>query len=159
MDELKNKPAPPVWLRWTVLLFISLAMCGNYYIYDSISPLADVLKSKLNFSDSDLGLLQGIYSFPNIIMVLIGGLIIDRIGTKKSTLLFSFFLFLLFLPQLLDLLLHVLRDVLDLFFKLPLLSRKVRRAQVNGAALHLFSAVLECFQIAAELVFEFFEIF
>lgn len=92
LDKPLDKPAPPVWLRWLVLLFISLAMCGNYYIYDSISPLADVLKSQLHFSDSDLGLLQGIYSFPNIIMVLIGGLIIDRIGTKKSTLLFSLFL-------------------------------------------------------------------
>jgi len=92
MDLIKEKTAPPVWLRWIVLLFISLAMCGNYYIYDSISPLADVLKSQLKFSDSDLGLLQGIYSFPNIIMVLIGGLIIDRIGTKKSALLFSLFL-------------------------------------------------------------------
>jgi len=92
MAETINKPAPPPWLRWVVLLFISLAMCGNYYIYDSISPLADVLKARLNFSDSDLGLLQGIYSFPNIIMVLIGGLIIDRIGTKKSALLFSMFL-------------------------------------------------------------------
>jgi MFS family permease len=92
MEGTIHKPAPPVWLRWVVLLFISLAMCGNYYIYDSISPLADVLKAQLKFSDSDLGLLQGIYSFPNIIMVLIGGLIIDRIGTKKSALLFSFFL-------------------------------------------------------------------
>jgi len=92
MNDLNNKPAPPVYLRWVVLIFISLAMGGNYYIYDSISPLADVLKAQLKFSDSDLGLLQGIYSFPNIIMVLIGGLIIDKIGTKKSTLLFSFFL-------------------------------------------------------------------
>jgi MFS family permease len=92
MENTLQKPLPPVWLRWVVLLFISLAMCGNYYIYDSISPLADVLKAQLKFSDSDLGLLQGIYSFPNIIMVLIGGIIIDRIGTKKSALLFSLFL-------------------------------------------------------------------
>ena len=85
------KKEPPAALRWIVLVFISLAMFGNYYIYDSISPLADVLKAQLKFTDSNLGLLQGIYSFPNIIMVLIGGLIIDRIGTKKSALLFSFF--------------------------------------------------------------------
>lgn len=89
IQEAVIKRDPPVILRWIVLIFISLAMFGNYYIYDSISPLADVLKTQLKFSDSDLGLLQGIYSFPNIIMVLIGGLIIDRIGTKKSVLLFS----------------------------------------------------------------------
>lgn len=92
MSDISVKPSPPAILKWIVLLFISLAMGGNYYIYDSISPLADVLKTQLTFSDSDLGLLQGIYSFPNIIMVLIGGLIIDRIGTKKAALLFSFFL-------------------------------------------------------------------
>jgi len=43
----------------------------------------------LKFSDSDIGLLQAIYSFPNIIMVLVGGFIIDRLGTKRSTLIFA----------------------------------------------------------------------
>jgi MFS family permease len=80
--------------RWLVLVFISLAMFGNYYVYDCISPLADVLKAQLGFSDSSIGLLQAIYSFPNIVMVLIGGIIIDRIGTKRSTLLFGVICFL-----------------------------------------------------------------
>lgn len=80
---------PSNLLRWIVLLFISLAMFGNYYIYDSISPLADLLKSQLGFSDANIGLLNAIYSFPNIIMVLVGGIIIDRIGTRKSVLIFT----------------------------------------------------------------------
>jgi len=88
-----TQPAPPVLFRWVILFVISVAMFGNYYIYDSISPLADLLKTQLKFTDSDIGLLQGIYSFPNIIMVLIGGFIIDRIGAKKSALLFSIFVF------------------------------------------------------------------
>jgi len=87
------KKAPSAFFRWTVLLFISLAMFGNYYIYDSISPLADLLVKQLNFTDQNIGLLQGIYSFPNIIMVLIGGIIIDRIGTKKSALIFTVLVF------------------------------------------------------------------
>ncbi len=88
-DKVKVLRNPPWFFRWLVLLFISLAMFGNYYIYDSISPLADMLKTQLHFSDSNIGLLQGIYSFPNIFLVLIGGMIIDRIGTKKSALIFS----------------------------------------------------------------------
>jgi MFS family permease len=84
-----ERPQPPRAVRWIVLVFISLAMFGNYYIYDAISPLADVLVKQLNFTDSDIGLLQGIYSVPNIFMVLIGGFIIDRLGTKKSTFIFS----------------------------------------------------------------------
>jgi MFS family permease len=64
-------------------------MFGNYYVYDALSPLADLLVKQLHFTDSDIGLLQGIYSFPNIFTVAIGGIIIDRIGVKKSTLLFG----------------------------------------------------------------------
>src|SRR5512137_1670089 len=81
-------PPPPRAYRWLVLIFISLAMFGNYYVYDCIGPLAPVL-SKEGFSDASIGLLQAIYSFPNIVMVLIGGMIIDRIGTKRSTMLFG----------------------------------------------------------------------
>ncbi len=83
------KPQPTAFMRWLALILISLAMFGNYYIYDSISPLADVLKEQLNFSDSGIGLLNAIYSIPNILMVLIGGLIIDRIGTRKSVFIFT----------------------------------------------------------------------
>jgi MFS family permease len=87
--DISLKPQPTSFLRWSALLLISLAMMGNYYIYDSISPLADLLKTQLGFSDSNIGLLNAIYSFPNIIMVLIGGLLIDRIGTKTSVLIFT----------------------------------------------------------------------
>jgi MFS family permease len=83
-----SRPLPPRAYRWLVLVFISLAMFGNYYVYDCIGPLAPLL-SRQGFSDASIGLLQAIYSFPNIIMVLVGGVIIDRIGTKKSTLLFG----------------------------------------------------------------------
>lgn len=85
----KNKPEPSAFYRWTILIFVSLAMFGNYYIYDSISPLADLLSKQLNFSDSDIGLLMGIYSVPNIFLVLIGGIIIDKIGTRISSLVFA----------------------------------------------------------------------
>lgn len=80
---------PPVALRWSVLGIISIAMFGNYYVYDSISPLADLFAKQLNFTDDNIGLLQGIYSLPNIFMVAIGGIIIDRIGTRKANFLFS----------------------------------------------------------------------
>jgi MFS family permease len=84
-----HKPSPPVFYRWAVLVVISLAMFGNYYVYDAVSPIADLLKEQLGFSDRNIGTLNAIYSVPNIIMVLIGGIIIDRIGVKKGTLLFG----------------------------------------------------------------------
>ncbi len=89
MTSPAPKNPPSRMFRWSVLVFISLAMFGNYYVYDAISPLADLLASQLHFSDSDIGLLQAIYSIPNILMVLIGGMIIDRIGTRKATFIFA----------------------------------------------------------------------
>ncbi len=83
------RPQPTRLYRWLVLVFISLAMFGNYYVYDCISPMADVLKARLGFTDANIGLLQAIYSIPNIVMVLIGGFIIDRIGTRKATFIFG----------------------------------------------------------------------
>src|SRR3984957_6774196 len=64
-------------------------MFGSYYAYDALSPLADVLKQQLGFSDLDIGFLQLMYSFPNIFTVVIGGFIIDRMGLRKALMIFA----------------------------------------------------------------------
>jgi len=84
-----SRPEPSRIYRWMVLVFLSLAMFGSYYAYDALSPLADVLKQQLHFSDENIGLLQAIYSFPNIFTVVIGGFIIDRMGLRKSLMIFG----------------------------------------------------------------------
>src|SRR6202140_3791487 len=83
------RPEPSRPYRWMVLFFVSLAMFGSYYAYDALSPLADLLKQQLGFSDANIGWLQAIYSFPNIFTVVIGGLIIDRLGLRKSLMIFG----------------------------------------------------------------------
>lgn len=83
------RPEPTSFYRWMVLIVISLAMFGNYYVYDCIAPIADLLAKQLGFSDANIGLLQAIYSIPNVIMVLIGGYIVDRIGVRKALLIFG----------------------------------------------------------------------
>ena len=92
-DVAVKKGPPPASWRWAVLVAISVAMFGNYYAYDSIGPLAESLQRLLGYSDTQIGTLNAIYSFPNILMVLIGGVIVDRIGTRKSTLLFALICF------------------------------------------------------------------
>jgi MFS family permease len=83
------RPEPSRPFRWLVLVFISLAMFGNYYVYDCIAPIADLLVKQLGFSDSNIGLLQAIYSIPNVFMVLAGGYVVDRIGTRKAIFIFG----------------------------------------------------------------------
>jgi len=84
-----SRPEPSRLYRWAVLIVVSLAVFGSYYVYDALSPLADVLKHQLGFTDSDIGLLQAIYSFPNIFTVVIGGLLIDYLGLRKSLMIFG----------------------------------------------------------------------
>ena len=49
------RPRPSVAYRWTVLVFISLAMGTNYYIYDSINPLERIFIDRLGFSATQFG--------------------------------------------------------------------------------------------------------
>src|SRR5437868_14471431 len=83
------RPEPSRVYRWIVLFVVSLTMFGHYYIYDFIAPIADLLVKQLGFSDANIGLLQAIYSIPNVFMVLICGYIVDRIGTRKAIFIFG----------------------------------------------------------------------
>jgi MFS family permease len=79
------------WYRWLILLIISFVCFGTYYIYDSVTPLKGMLQSSLGLSSADYGLLFSAYSVANVFlfMVLISGLLVDRLGVKRSGILFS----------------------------------------------------------------------
>ena len=82
-------PQPSPMYRWVVLIVISLAMFANYYVYDSIAPIADILKSDLGFTDANYGMLFSVYSLAAVIVLLLGGVVIDKYGTVKSTIIFG----------------------------------------------------------------------
>jgi MFS family permease len=84
-----TRPEPSPLYRWSVLVFVSLAMGGNYYIYDSINPLERIFIDKLGFSATAFGWLNSSYSVAAVLTLLIGGVIIDRIGTKKAITFFA----------------------------------------------------------------------
>ena len=64
-------------------------MGGNYYIYDSINPLERIFIDRLRFSATQFGWLNASYSVAAVATLLIGGIIIDRIGTKKAITMFA----------------------------------------------------------------------
>ena len=72
------------------LLFLSLAMFGNYYIYDAINPVVDIFVKQLGFTDENVGWLNSSYSVAAVLTLLIGGIVVDRIGAKKAIMIFSF---------------------------------------------------------------------
>src|SRR5215471_7871082 len=73
-------------IAWLIFLLVTAAAYGNFYVYDSIGPVADLLHQQRNFSDTQIGMLNAIYSLPNVVLVLVGGVLVDRFGAARTML-------------------------------------------------------------------------
>ncbi len=75
--------------RFTTLVFISLLTFGSYFAYDSIGALASTLIKELHLGRETIGSLYSAYSLAAIGIVFFGGMLIDRMGPRRASLLFS----------------------------------------------------------------------
>jgi MFS family permease len=75
--------------RFTILIFISLLVFGSYFAYDSIGALETTLMKELNLDRSAIGNLYTAYSVAAIAIVFFGGMLYDKLGPRKASLLFS----------------------------------------------------------------------
>lgn len=71
---------------WLVGVLVAISLFGNFYVYDSIGPVADLLQQQRGFSDTQVGLLNAIYNLPNVVLILVGGVLVDRFGAARMTL-------------------------------------------------------------------------
>jgi nitrate/nitrite transporter NarK len=90
MSYLRDK----FWFRWGMLFLVSLLMASNYYFYDALTPIKTYLSQYLGFSSTDYGIVQGFYAFPNtfLLMAILGGVILDRIGIRITGAVFAVFM-------------------------------------------------------------------
>jgi MFS family permease len=72
--------------KWLMLALAAMTIMGSYYTYDSIAPVAGMLRDQRGFSQSQIGLLNAVFNLPNIALALVGGILIDRIGAAKAIL-------------------------------------------------------------------------
>ena len=80
--------------RFTILFFVSFITYGSYFAYDSIGAIAPMIIEAMHIGREQIGMMYSFYSWPNIVMVFFGGFLIDRIGTRKASILFSSLVFL-----------------------------------------------------------------
>jgi nitrate/nitrite transporter NarK len=94
MEKIKRKISESAGMRWGVLILLGFVLSVNYYCYDAFSTLKDLLMSEFNFSNTDYGLFISFYSFPNtfLLMAVLGGIILDRFGIRRTGFLFVFFM-------------------------------------------------------------------
>lgn len=78
--------------RWGVMVLASFVMATNYYFYDLLAPIQDLLRIHLGFSASDFGMVMSAYAVPNVFlaMAILGGIILDRIGIRITGFTFIF---------------------------------------------------------------------
>ncbi|WP_372773861.1 MFS transporter [Mangrovibacterium sp.] len=77
-----RKQQIPASLRWTALLIASLAMFGNYYLYDSVAYVGKELMDELGFSNEDFSRLYSVYSVAAVVVLTFSGLLINRFGAR-----------------------------------------------------------------------------
>jgi MFS family permease len=75
--------------RFTVLFFVALLTFGSYFAYDSVGAIAPILIRALGIGRESIGQMYTLYSVAAILSVFIGGILIDRIGTRRASFLFS----------------------------------------------------------------------
>jgi len=100
IENPDQSPLKP-YFRWLVLAIMSLICFAQYFIYDSITPLGTLIKAPpaqggLGFSGSQYGLLFSAYAVANVflLMLLVAGVLVDKLGLKKSGILYGFLCFL-----------------------------------------------------------------
>ena len=81
-----NTGTPSSRTAWLVFVMVTLASVGNFYVYDSIGPVADLLQQQRHFTDTQVGVLNAIYNLPNVVLLIVGGFLVDRFGAGVMTL-------------------------------------------------------------------------
>ena len=94
MEKIRKALNERPGLRWGVLILVGFILSVNYYFYDAFSTLKDLLKAEFNFSNTDYGLFVSFYSIPNtfLLMAVIGGIILDKLGIRRTGFMFVGFM-------------------------------------------------------------------
>lgn len=91
---MSKKLADNKYLRWGILILVGFILSVNYYFYDAFSTLKELLVQEFSFSNTQYGLFVAFYSIPNtfLLMAVIGGVILDKLGIRRTGFMFIFFM-------------------------------------------------------------------
>jgi MFS family permease len=78
--------------RWCMLLMACCFTLGSTFCYDNPGPLETQLEKDFNMDSFHYSLLYTVYSLPNMVLPIFGGLFLDKIGIRSGLILFTFIL-------------------------------------------------------------------
>lgn len=89
MNQTQTKLNDSAAIRWGALFIVAFTMMAAYYVNDVMAPLKSMLEGELHWTSSEFGFFTGAYSFLNVFLLMLiwGGLILDRVGIRFTGLL------------------------------------------------------------------------
>jgi len=80
--------------RWTALAIVAFTMLTGYYLTDAMAPLKGLLEGQLQWNSSDFGFFTSAYGWFNVflLMLIIGGIILDKMGVRFTGLMAAIFM-------------------------------------------------------------------
>lgn len=94
MDKVRKALNEYAIARWGILILVGFILSVNYYFYDAFSTLKDLMSIEFGFDNIQYGLFVAFYSIPNtfLLMAVIGGVILDKVGIRRTGFMFVFFM-------------------------------------------------------------------
>lgn len=84
--------------KWYILILSCISLVGNYYCFDSPGAMKNIIKKQLNGSAEDFeyifSMMYSLYSIPNIVLPLLGGVLILKLGNRFVYILCAFLIML-----------------------------------------------------------------
>lgn len=76
-------------IRWFMLFMSCNFLIGSYFCYDNPGPLETQLRRQFGLDNAQFSLLYTVYSIPNMVLPVLGGVFLDRIGVRTGLILFT----------------------------------------------------------------------
>jgi len=94
MEQVKKALNEYAIARWGILILVGFILSVNYYFYDAFSTLKGLMTQEFGFTNTQYGLFVAFYSIPNtfLLMAVIGGIVLDKIGIRRTGFIFVFFM-------------------------------------------------------------------
>lgn len=74
---------------WLLTILSAVITSGTYFFYDALTIFQSPITKNLNISESQYGIIFSLNSIPNIILSLLSGLIIFKLGDRTSSMIFN----------------------------------------------------------------------
>ena len=90
MEAIKKTLRDSAPMRWLMLVLVSMLMLSTYWFQDFFGGLKGLMETEMGFTSEEFGRLIGLTTIANLCgMIIVGGIVTDKWGVRRSGLIFG----------------------------------------------------------------------